>query len=170
MCGRSITLGVLALMVAADGAHGLRTRAPGRRCPPRPPTTILRRSARCVAQLLIVFVIHPGWSTSTSFEERSGVSERSARDRRGGGAGERAPGARGHSPWAPSAATIRARTPSVVGRPRARPLSHLDIRADDRRRELGFERPTGTLPCSAPTAIPQAELAQHMRPILRAAV
>src|SRR3954453_9277962 len=72
MCGRPTTLGVLALMVAADGAHGLRTRAPGRRCPPRRPTTILRRSARCVAQLLIVFVIHPGWSTSTSFEERSG--------------------------------------------------------------------------------------------------
>src|SRR3954463_4388772 len=72
MCGRPTTLGVLALMVAADGAHGLRTRAPGRRCPPRPPTTILRRSARCVAQLLIVLVIHPGWSSTTSFEEGSG--------------------------------------------------------------------------------------------------
>src|SRR3954453_4941125 len=99
MCGRPTTLGVLALMVAADGAHGLRTRAPGRRCPPRPPTTILRRpaprgspppltpltrrSARCLTHLLIVFFIHSRMVGVDVLRREEPVSERSARDRRG---------------------------------------------------------------------------------------
>src|SRR3954452_16695064 len=95
MCGRPTTLGVLALMVAADGAHGLRTRAPGRRCPPRPPTTILRRSARCVAQLLIVFVIHPGWSTVDVLQREERVQRA---ERKGSSRGR----SRGACPWGAS--------------------------------------------------------------------
>src|SRR4051812_50020489 len=121
MCGRPTTLGVLALMVAADGAHGLRTRAPGRRCPPRPPTTILRRSARCVAQLLIVFVIHSRMVDVDVLRREERVSERSARDRRGGGAGGRAPRGRGPRPWGPAAGAQKGRAPGGVGGPRARP-------------------------------------------------
>src|SRR3954470_17394802 len=75
----------------------------------------------------------------------------------GGRGGQWPPGTRVRRPWAPSAATIRPRMPSVGGRPletRARPRSI--SRAGGRRRELGSERARGPLSPSPPRTISQS--------------